>query len=263
MAKAKTIKEGKLGKTDLRLVQQGSTYYGLADGKIISEGEDTEEVWAALQNDMGRANPSYFGFDGAILRYKQFFPDGFQDSRYLAKEREYKVAAREKLLAGAPMEDALDGSGYGDAVLSAFQATNLLSPFEIMRAKDAFQSPDADEIVRRLAQFAKAPSAESLARVRGCLKPYECAKWTVVTYLPFLWAPQDHMFLKPEVTKDYAARVGHPFAEQYAPSLSFSVYESLLNVAEKTEAAVSELNPQDRIDIQSFIWVVGAYVEGD
>jgi hypothetical protein len=51
------------------------------------------------------------------------------------------------------------------------------------------------------------------------LRPHESAKWTVVT-LPFLWQPEKHMFLKPEVTKDYAARVGHRFADDYAPVLN-------------------------------------------
>ena len=57
------------------------------------------------------------------------------------------------------------------------------------------------------------------------LKPHDSAKWTVATYLPFLWQPEKHMFLKPEVTKDFAARVGHRFATDYEARLDFSVYE--------------------------------------
>jgi hypothetical protein len=55
------------------------------------------------------------------------------------------------------------------------------------------------------------------------LKPHDSAKWTVATYLPFLWQPEKHMFLKPEVTKDFAARVGHRFATDYKARLDFSV----------------------------------------
>jgi hypothetical protein len=43
--------------------------------------------------------------------------------------------------------------------------------------------------------------------------------WTVVTYLPFLLGPETHMFLKPKVTKDFAARMGHGFASDYEPHL--------------------------------------------
>lgn len=63
------------------------------------------------------------------------------------------------------------------------------------------------------------------------LKPHDNAKWTVVTYLPYLWRPDTHMFLKPEVTKNFATRVGHRFAAEYEPRLSLTVYESLLDLA--------------------------------
>jgi hypothetical protein len=87
------------------------------------------------------------------------------------------------------------------------------------------------------------------------------AKWTVVTYLLFLWRPDTHMFLKPEVTKDFAARVGHRFASDYEARLHLPVYESLLDLVAKTAPELSDLKPQDGIDIQSFIWVVGDYRE--
>ena len=93
------------------------------------------------------------------------------------------------------------------------------------------------------------------------LKRHDCAKWTVATYLPFLWRPEVHMYLKPEATKDYATRVGHPLASLYEPQLNFDVYASLLDLANETSRELSDLAPRDGIDIQSFIWVVGAYEE--
>ena len=80
-------------------------------------------------------------------------------------------------------------------------------------------------------------------------------------HLPFLWRPEEHMFLKPEVTKDFAARVAHRFAMDYQARLDFSVYESLLDLVSKTAAELAQLKPRDRIDVQSFIWVVGDYKE--
>lgn len=70
------------------------------------------------------------------------------------------------------------------------------------------------------------------------------------------------MFLKPEVTKDFAARVGHRFASDYEPRLSVDVYRSLLDLVSNMEEELADLHPRDRIDIQSFIWVVGDYKEG-
>ena len=67
------------------------------------------------------------------------------------------------------------------------------------------------------------------------------------------------MFLKSKATKDFAVRVGHPFASVYRVQLEFDVYLSLLDVANETSNELSDLDPRDRIDIQSFIWVVGDY----
>ena len=97
--------------------------------------------------------------------------------------------------------------------------------------------------------------------MESTLRRYEAAKWTVVTYLPFLWRPEQHMFLKPETTKDFAQRVGHSFASDYEPQLDLFVYESLLDLATRTSTELSDLRPRDRIDVQSFIWVIGNYPE--
>jgi hypothetical protein len=69
------------------------------------------------------------------------------------------------------------------------------------------------------------------------------------------------MFLKPEVTKDFATRVGHRFASDYEPHLDVGVYESLLDLIATTEGQLVDLRPRDRIDVQSFIWAVSAYEE--
>ena len=70
------------------------------------------------------------------------------------------------------------------------------------------------------------------------------------------------MFLKPEVTQDFAARVGHPFADAYTPRLEFPVYAALQDLTDRTAAELADLGPRDRIDVQSFIWIVGAYGRG-
>ncbi len=51
--------------------------------------------------------------------------------------------------------------------------------------------------------------------------------WSAVTYLPFLWQPDTHMLLTPEIATKFAALVGHPFAGIYREDLDFAVYESL------------------------------------
>ncbi len=261
MSKAETVRTAKLGKTELRLAQKGGRFFGLADGKICVEGDDADDVWRRLHDEAGKSNPKYFGFDGARARFLRFFPNGFHSAGYASAERDYKVAAKQRLDDTAPLDKAVSSSGLGEAILAVFRATNLLSPFEKVRLQDVLRGPAADEFIRAAARFTLGEGKPALLQMERALKPHDNAKWTVATYLPFLWRPEEHMFLKPEVTKDFAASVGHRFASDYEPRLDYGVYESLLDLVSKTAAELAELKPRDRIDVQSFIWVVGDYKE--
>jgi hypothetical protein len=195
-------------------------------------------------------------------RFLHFFAGGFQSEHYVRDERDYKMAAKVKLAATAPLEEAVNGDGFGEAILAVFRATNLLSPFEKTRLQDVLRGPNADSFVRAAARFTLGEGKPALLAMEHALKPRDNAKWTVVTYLPFLWRPEEHMFLKPEVTKDFAARVGHRFAQDYEPQFNIAVYDSLLDLAARTTAELADLKPRDRIDVQSFIWVISDYKDG-
>ena len=258
------IREAAFGGVTLRLVEKDRRFIGLIiDGGIKGqiEGESADDVWRRLHDEAGKANPKYAGFDGARNRFLHWFAGGFHSPNYLAQERDYKLRAKSKLDSSVPLETAATGSGFGEAVWTVFQ-TNLLSPFEKMRVRDALRSAWADAFIRAAARFTLGEGAPALLDMQQALKPHDSAKWTVVTYLPFLWRPEQHMFLKPEATKDFAARVGHRFASDYESRLDLAVYESLLDLASRTATELADLRPRDRIDVQSFIWVVGDYKEG-
>lgn len=261
----KTIDEATFGKITLRLLDLGKEFSGIAfmGGKIISRvnGDDQDEVWRKLKIQASKSSPNYVGFDGAKNRFSTFFPDGFNSDYYFGKERKYKLEAKTLLDEEAPLEAAIDGTGFGKTIKAVFNKTNLLSPYEIMRLNDVLQSEHGDHFIRAAAKMASGEVKLGLAEMEKALKPHDAAKWTVVTYLPFLWQPVDHMFLKPESTKDFSERVGHSFFNDYEPKLNIEVYESLLDLASTTEENLVELGPHDRIDIQSFIWVVGHYDE--
>jgi hypothetical protein len=263
----KTLRETKVGKSTLRLVKTSAGYSGLVirDGKVNAriDGSDPDQLWLQLHDEVGKGNPNYFGYDGARNRFERIFPGGFSSSSYIQHERKYKVAAKQRLDAEVPLEAARQGSGLGEPILKIFQATNLLSPFEKMRVQDALRSPDADRFIRGAATFAIGDMQSGLHEMEASLKPHDAAKWTTVTYLPFLWRPESHMFLKPEVTKEFANRVGHRFAYEYTPKLEQATYSSLLDLVSTLEREVVKLKPVDRIDLQSFIWVVGEYTAED
>ena len=258
---ARTVRSGTLGKRNLRLVEKDGRFYGLVDGQRCVDGPDADDVWRRLHHDAGKADPKYFGYAGARSRFLKFFPRGFHSDGFSSQERDYKLAAKRKLDADAPLTEALSSGGFGEAVLSVFRATNMLSPFEKTRIAGMARGRDADAFVQAAARFAREGTEVALLELEKVLKAHDCAQWTVATYLPFLWRPETHMYLKPEATKDFATRVGHPLASLYQARLDFGVYASLLDLVEETSNELSDLAPRDRIDIQSFIWVVGDYRE--
>jgi hypothetical protein len=225
----------------------------------VVEGDDAGDVWRRMHDEAAKSNPKYFGFDGARNRFLHFFPNAFQSSGYAERERDYKVAAKSKLDSSAPVQEAVTGSGFGEAILAVYRATNLLSPFEKTRMQEVLRGPNADPFIQAAARFTLGEGKPALLDMERALKPHDNAKWTVVTYLPFFWRPDQHMYLKPEVTKDFASRVGHRLASGYEARLNTDVYDSLLDLAAKTASELTDLKPQDRIDVQSFIWVVGNY----
>jgi hypothetical protein len=275
---AKTIRTGKLGKIDLRLVDMNGVLHGIADEgakrvvHIQGEcGEDADRVWTQLHDEVAKKSVSYFGYHGARARFLKYFPGGFASDAYSGagdksgtSERAYKLAAKARLEATVTPEAAATGSGFAEAVIQAFVDTNLLEPkFELPKVGQVMRGPNGDAFIRGAARFTLGEIKGGLAEMEKAAKPHEAAKWTLVTYLPFLWRPEAHVFLKPQVTKDYAERVGHRFPEIYEPALRPEVYASLLDLYAKTGAAIADLAPRDNIDIQSFIWVVGKYTNED
>ena len=260
--------EEKLGKAVIRVIPaKGGGYQGavIRDGKrgAVLEDEDQHRLLARLRNEAGKLHPDYFGFDGAIARFKGFFPSGFHDPAYLEMERNYKLAARACLIESAPLEDVIEGRHYSmDGIRKAFQ-TNMLSVFEAARISQVLRGKTATDFVSAAARFTSGETGEGLHAMAGAIAPYGRASWPLVTYLPFFWRPDIHMFLKPEKTVDFATRVGHPFADRYSADLGPDVYAALTDLASTTQRKIARLEPADRIDVQSFIWVVGDYTEDD
>jgi hypothetical protein len=263
----KTLRETKSGDMTLRLVQTASGFVGLViktqEIKAREDGADADDVWRRIHDAAARLNPLFIGYSSARARFLHFFRDGFADADYVAKERQYKVDAKTILEKAAPLASVESGADFGEGVLAAFKRTNLLASFEQMSVAELLRGPDADAFVRLCADFTRGDRKPALHALKTLLKPHDCAKWTIVTYLPFLWRPDEHFFLKPMMIKNFAERVGHRFARVYEADLDVEVYDALLDLAAETRLEIASLQPRDMIDIQSFMWTVIKYKEED
>jgi hypothetical protein len=219
----KNIREKGFGDVTLRTVQTATGYAGVAiiggKVKVKLESDDPEILWRRLYDEAVRLSPLFIGYSSACGRFLHFFPEGFTSAKYQGNERNYKLDARKRLTEIAPLESIEKFSGNASDVVRVFQQTNLLSPFEKVRVKSVLQGPDGDAFMQSCGAFAKGDRKAALADLKILLKPHDCAKWTAVTYLPFLWKPDEHVFLKPTMIRTFAERVGHPFAHVYEADL--------------------------------------------
>ncbi|MBP0447330.1 hypothetical protein J8J14_21410 [Roseomonas sp. SSH11] len=268
----KTLDEN-YGKCILRIGQDkdgGWIGVVIQGGKILGEklhDDDRERLRARLMNVAGTVHPNYFGMEGAIARFLQFMPGGFSGQRYTARdgERRYKVDAHNTLTALLPLAAAANATNVdGKTLAAAFKKdqlwTHMPSLQESTRLREIL-AVHGSAFLRAAAAFANGDFNTGIAGMRNAIAPHGTLTWPIATYLPFLWSPDKHMFLKPTATRDFAERIGHRFAIDYDSEIRADVYQSLLDLADDTAAGIAQLNPADRIDVQSFIWVVGEYRE--
>lgn len=219
-------------------------------------------------------NPSFFeratvkghrSLPDARLDFLKLFPDGFEDAGYLNEERNYKVAARELMLEflnEQTFRELLEDRNCDEIVRRALQVankTNLIFPNEKMGLKDGLKTPEHIQLFAERLFDLLYGNGEFRKRFEGfaeCLEEIEAAKWTTMTYFPFLVFPAEHMFLKPEVTKHAAALTKAEL--NYRSDLNWLTYFCLLDFAKylKDELVAMEMNPRDMIDVQSFMWCI-------
>ena len=59
----------------------------------------------------------------------------------------------------------------------------------------------------------------------------------------------------------WVGRIRTAASHDYTAEVSSGVYESLLDLARFTLEKIRPLGAKDFIDVQSFIWIVGAYAD--
>ena len=260
----KTIREEKFGKATVGLIQKDKGYTALtiSGGKISGsiDGDDREDVWKRATADVGKTAPGFWGYEDAKERFLAHFPVAFKDPGYVDSERDYKMAAASYIEQHIPLNAARNPTpALCQHAVKAIQKTNMATPIEKTRVHALLLSQDGPAFLEAAADLADGKSALALPRLDALMRKQGQPSWPCATYLPFFWKPHDAMFLKPQITQMFAERVGHRFVHDYDARLNADTYNSLLDLAAECEREIAELNPRDRIDVQSFIWVVGDY----
>jgi len=142
--------------------------------------------------------------------------------------------------------------------------TNLLFSFEKMALRDAVRTSDGARmfalgvyhwlhgkrhVAERFEAFVEVVDALPRRQTR-------VLTWPSVSVFGSIAQPQEHVFLKPQITTLAAKAYGFPFA--YTTRPSWATYENLLEFAAQIKEDLADLRPRDMIDVQSFIFVLGS-----
>lgn len=210
---------------------------------------------------------------GALRCRKKFltyYPEGFRDADYLALERDYKRAAHEawqEALNPLAFRLLLKRGQYHHIARLAVGIegrTNLLFSFEKMAIRDAVASRDG---ARRFSQglygflHGRGGDRSRFEAWRDTVaelprRQTRVLTWPVLTVFPFLARPDQHLFLKPTVTRRAAAAYGFDFPYRSRPD--WETYASALEFAARIRRDQRDLGPRDMVDLQGFIWVMGS-----
>ncbi len=205
-------------------------------------------------------------------RFMRFFPDGFDDQRYIDWEHSYKWTSHKlwrELLNEAQYRSLLRAHEFEEIAARALRVEQKTVPpflfsFEKMALRDALRTERgartfaealfillhgkgslSSRFVQWIFTFAELPRKQS-----------RVLSWPNLTFFPFIAQPKKHIILKPSAMNVAAAELGFDF--EYHSKPSFKTYEDLLLLAELVREGIADLQPRNNFDVQTFLYVIGS-----
>lgn len=205
-------------------------------------------------------------------KFLRFFPGGFKDETYIDWERSYKRETHERweeALGRDEFRALLRRREFSEIASRAARVEqrsrhSMIFSFEKMALRDAVKSEmgarafaeglydflhGAGNMERKFTRWVETVAALPRKQTR-------VLTWPLVTVFGFIAQPNEHIFLKPNVTRIAARKYGFDFQYQSRPN--WETYSNLLAFAETVRRDLRDLKPRDMIDLQSFIWVQGS-----
>ncbi len=205
-----------------------------------------------------------------LKKFLYYFRKGYSDQKYIDWERQYKLDAHFQFQQDLNKEDyeaLLKQKKYEQIALTAVRIeskTNLLFSFEKMALRDGIKPAEgAKAFALGLYDYVYGKGSlrerfEQFTNVIAGLprKQTRVLTWPLTTVFGFIANPDEHIFLKPKVTKIAAEK--YMFEFDYRSKPNWETYQSLLDFAEQIRKDSAKYKPKDYIDLQSFIWVMGS-----
>lgn len=230
---------------------------------MASEEESIHPVLDNLKIAKASADIKYQSLNQSINHFREKFPEGFYGDKFEQQERSYKLKAHRlanEVLNKEDFASLIKNKDYDDIckrALKVSNATNLIFPNEKMALKDGLSDQRAKELFS-ISLFNLLYGDEELNdrfnSFAKFLENIKADKWTIASYFQFVIQPDKFMFIKPTITQHVAELCGYEI--NYQPKLNWLTYKSVLNFSIYLKSELTDLEPRDMIDVQSFIWCI-------
>lgn len=204
-----------------------------------------------------------------MQRFKSIMPDfvDFENpgQKFEENELEYKHELLEKFQTeqGA-IEEKLDN---GDASGAIEVLKRLIIPTKMVNWRGwdlMFGKPVKEEaslqvlnLIRKLSQGAY--TKDKLEPIFQVMREHNLKPgWTLPTVLLWLWNPEEYYPVKSRYIREYALQYGRKL-KMAAPSSEH--LDNYMQLGYDTRELLAPWKPRDWVDVQSFMWVIGAWKE--
>ncbi len=200
----------------------------------------------------------------------RFFPDAFEDERYLEWEHDYKWAAHKLFktqLGKSKYKQLLEKGDFKSIARIALQVesgTTFLFSFEKMALRDALALPEGARnfsfALYQLLYGSADPDERFVSWIVSVSelprKKSRVLSWPILTLFPYIAQPEKHIVLKPNAMLRAARELDYDLDYSSKPNLKS--YKSLLDLADQVGAAIQDLKPRNYHDLQTFLWTIGS-----
>lgn len=224
--------------------------------------------------------PVFPSFEAQVKRFEEIFPGGFTGEKFVQEERGggeesgggaagkkaakgFKTGAIEttrKLLSREEMDRQIASGAFGEVVANIKAvhkaAGNLLHPLGdlIPFGKMPAENQQAFVEAAREMLHGSGPVEERFDKLVAALAQSNLATWPLATVLGALYAPEEHVFVKPSFYEKQAALLGFDLRYERVPSsAAYGRMQALTREVEKRLVARGHA-PRDQMDVYAFIW---------
>lgn len=212
-------------------------------------------------------NDGYVTTSMAIERFMGLYADGFEDAGFIKATREVALRGHKMCVdqLGQEALSRLVEDACFDVICDRAKqieaSTNLLTKSERKAFHHALELPASQKIFAlALAELFYGAEADE-ARFKHFLRTLgilELNKWSFASLFCFIRYPRQHAFIKPSAIQNAAQALC--WRINYKPEPNWKTYDAVLRLYSyiRTNLLEEGIMPRDMLDVQSFIWSVGA-----